>query len=152
MSWTQLQFLFCCDLLTFGKVSSVPSLIKTSIKKTTTKANVQYMNRCETYTLKNQRPHDGFLSVFLHSGDHGRQRAEADLERAAGVAWVKQQRPDLLTVEPTAASCTFSNCIFIISQLHYPQALCRLIMFFFFFLNISRHWYWNTADVYSVSR
>lgn len=150
MSWTQLKFLFCCDLLTFGKVSSVPSLIKTSMKKTTTKANVQYMNRCETYTLKNQRPHDGFLSVFLHSGDHGRQRAEADLERAAGVARLKQQRPDLLTVEPTFMY--IFKQIFIISQLHYPQALCRLIMFFFvFFKNISWHWYWNTADVYSVS-
>lgn len=101
------------------------------MKKTTTKANVQYMSRCETYTLKNQRPHDGFLSVFLHSGDHGRQRAEADLERAAGVARLKQQRPDLLTVEPTFMY--IFKQIFIISQLHYPQALCRLIMFFFFF-------------------
>lgn len=80
---------------------------------------------------KMQRPHDGFLTLFLHSGDRGRQRAAADLERAAGVAGVKQQRPHLLTVEPTVASCTFSNCIFIISQLHYLQALCSLIMFFF---------------------
>lgn len=151
MSWTQLQFLFCCELLTFGKVSSVPSLIKTSMKKTTTKANVQYMNRCETYALKKSKA-SWWIFVCVSALRWSRATASWGRSWKSGRSRMSQAA----TTRPINSG-TYCGIMYIFKLYIYylPTSLPSGAVssnYVLFFLNISRHWYWNTADVYSASR